>query len=285
MSNASFAACMKHVLVYEGGKVDHPRDPGGRTNQGVIQRVYNGWRKRNGLEPQDVYKMTNKERDAIYREGYWDQVRGDELPAGIDLVVFDGAVNSGPSQSVKWLQRALMMTRIDGVMGPATLAAIDAHKDHDMLVKAICDRRLNFLQALKTWSDFGRGWTSRVSQVRKTGQAWATGSVGPVPVSVEAIGGNRKAPIEDAKPLATKTAADGATGAGVATGGVAATLQQTKEAIEPYAGSADWINHVLAALAVLTALLVIGGLGYRWLAARKAHAQADVLDLPSGVTA
>lgn len=283
MTARNFAACMRHVLVFEGGKVDHPKDPGGRTNQGVIQRVYDGWRERNHLRQRDVYSMTADERDAIYREGYWNQVRGNELPAGIDIVVFDGAVNSGPHQSVKWLQRALGVTRIDGVVGPATLAAIDAHPDHDQLVKAICDRRLAFLQALKTWPTFGKGWSSRVSQVRRIGQAWATGSVGPAPVFAD--GGQAKAPIEDARALPTKAPADAATGAGVASGGLAGTVQSTKDAIEPYAGSAAWINHVLVALAILSALLIIGGILYRLYATRKAHRQADVLDLPAGVTA
>lgn len=283
MTARNFAACMRRVLVFEGGKVDHPKDPGGRTNQGVIQRVYDGWRERNGLSQRDVYLLAADERDAIYREGYWNQVRGNELPAGIDIVVFDGAVNSGPQQSIKWLQRALGVRRIDGVVGPATLAAIDAHMDHDQLVKAICDRRLAFLQALKTWPTFGRGWSSRVSQVRKIGQAWATGSVGPVPAFAE--GGQAKAPIEDAKPLPSKAPADAAVGAGTASGGVAGTLQTAKESLEPLAGTINWITYIVVGLTVLCALLVIGGLAYRWYVGRQAHDSADALDLPAGVTA
>jgi lysozyme family protein len=89
MSAKNYAACMRHVLVFEGGKVDDEHDPGGRTNQGVIQRVYDGWRERNRLPQRDVYLMTNEERDAIYREGYWNQIRGDQLAsaASVDQVV------------------------------------------------------------------------------------------------------------------------------------------------------------------------------------------------------
>ncbi len=284
MTAKNFPACMTHVLKFEGGKVDHPRDPGGRTNQGVIQRVYDGYRERIGQHQQDVYLMTNTERDAIYREGYWNQVRGNELPAGIDIVVFDGAVNSGPHQSIKWLQRALGVTRIDGVVGPATLAAIDAHQNHDQLVAEICERRLAFLRALKTWATFGKGWASRVKQVRAIGQAWASGAAYTGGI-VSLMGANEKAPIEDASPLAAKAPADAATGAGVASGGLAGTLQSTKETIEPYAGTSRFLDYLIVGLTLACAALVIGGLAYRWWANRKAHAQADVLDLPSGVTA
>ncbi len=290
MTAKNFAACMKHVLIFEGGKVDDPHDPGGRTNQGVIQRVYDGWRERNGKPQQAVYRMTVSERDAIYREGYWNQIRGDRLPAGIDIVVFDGAVNSGPHQAVKWLQRALMVARIDGVVGPATLAAVDAHPDHDALVAAMCQRRLAFLKALKTWGRFGKGWFSRVEQVRKIGQAWAAGAndegkgVGLIGASA-LMGASAKAPIENASPLPAKAPADAASGAGIASGGIAGTLQSTRETLEPLAGSSAFIDNLIVGLTLICAALVIGGLGYRWCAARRAHDIADALDLPSGVTA
>lgn len=105
-------------------------------------------------------QMTPVERDDIYDRQYWDAVKADQLPAGVDYVVFDGAVNSGPMQSIKWLQRALQPVytgQIDGVMGLATLAALNATNNHDALVDRICDRRLAFLKALRTWCTFGRG--------------------------------------------------------------------------------------------------------------------------------
>lgn len=283
MAAANYANALKRVLVYEGGKVDHPKDPGGRTNQGVIQRVYNGWRKKKGLPQRDVYQMEPHERDDIYRVGYWDLIQGDKLPAGIDFVVFDGAVNSGATQSVKWLQRALKMTRVDGDIGAATLGAIEAHPDHDLLIRDILDRRMYFLKALKTWKTFGKGWTSRVDQVRNTGQAWATGSVGPVPFVV--AGMERKASIEDAKTLPTKAPGDAATGAGTASGGIAGTIQATRDSIEPLVGAAPWLGHIVAGLAVASAVLIIGGLLYRKYMTKEAQALADVLDLPSGVAA
>lgn len=117
---SEFDRCMTKLLVHEGGKADNPKDPGGRTNQGVIQRTYDAWRRRKGLPVRDVYLMTASERDEIYRTQYWDAIKADELPPGVSYVVFDGSVNSGVSQSVKWLQRALGAVytgKVDGVIG------------------------------------------------------------------------------------------------------------------------------------------------------------------------
>ena len=104
---ANFPKALPRILVYEGGKVDDPRDPGGRTNKGITQTTFNAWCREQGLPQVDVYTITNDEVASIYKYKFWDVVRGDDLPCGLDLVVFDGAVNSGPGQSGKWLQRAL----------------------------------------------------------------------------------------------------------------------------------------------------------------------------------
>jgi lysozyme family protein len=123
---------MKIYLKFEGGKDDDPQDPGGRTNQGVIQREYTAWRRKQGLPNQDVFLMTNAERDAIYWQNYGAKVRFNELPPGIDLVVTDGAINSGPSQAIKWVQRALGLTA-DGVLGDVTLNRILENDDNEPL--------------------------------------------------------------------------------------------------------------------------------------------------------
>src|SRR5688500_6264664 len=102
-----FEECLKLVLVHEGGYANHPKDPGGATNFGVTQRVYDGYRLKAGVAKRSVKEITKTEVSAIYKRQYWDLIDGDELPAGVDYVVFDGAVNSGCGQSVKWLQRAL----------------------------------------------------------------------------------------------------------------------------------------------------------------------------------
>ena len=63
------------------------------------------------------------------------------------------------------MQRLVGMNNVDGIIGPATLAAI-GRRDPEALVNAICDERMAFLRSLKTFSTFGKGWTRRVSEVR-----------------------------------------------------------------------------------------------------------------------
>ena len=115
----NFPACMAIVKKWEGGNDDDPRDPGGRTSRGVIQREYDRYRQAKGQPTRDVWTMADAERDEIFKAGYWDVVSADQLPAGIDLVTFDPAINSGPAQGVKWLQRALGVAD-DGRVGLAT---------------------------------------------------------------------------------------------------------------------------------------------------------------------
>ena len=278
-----FARALKAVLVHEGGRVDDPRDNGGRTAYGVTQRVYDGYRRRQKREPRDVYEMSQAERDSIYRQQYWNAVKGDELPSGLDYVCFDGAVNSGPGQSIKWLQRALgprYTGKVDGVMGAITLDAIDAHPDHDALIGAICDRRMAFLKRLKTWKHFKNGWTSRVAQVREIGQAWATGSVAPKPTFV--MGCNAKANIEDASPRPSTMAADMATGvggAGAAAKPVESALTTATDQLSPLASVSEYIAYVVTALTLAGVVLMVGGIAWRAYVKRRAAERDDALDL------
>lgn len=273
---ASFAYAMPKILVHEGGKVNHPKDPGGRTNQGVIQRVYDGWRQRRGLPLRSVYEMENYERDDIYKKQYWDAVQGDKLPQGVDYVVMDGAVNSGPSQSIKWLQRALGVTA-DGVLGQATLGALEVINDMDALIAKILARREQFLRALKTFKTFGKGWMNRVSQVKKIGQSWAVGSVGPVPVFFDGM--NQKATVDQGRAIPTKAAADATTGGGATALGFTGAIDQARDQISGVAGDNATLSYVLTALALASALSIVGGLAYRFYAKRKEQELIDALDL------
>lgn len=154
---------------WEKGYSDHPRDPGGATQDGVTQRVYDAWRRKNGYPVQPVRKSTEKERLAIYRAQYWDAVKGENLPPGIDLAVYDFAVNSGVSRAIKYLQSALGV-KLDGHIGQVTLrAAQDAFERGDAAVvaKKITDGRERFLRGLDTFDVFGKGWMNRLNDVRK----------------------------------------------------------------------------------------------------------------------
>jgi lysozyme family protein len=167
----NFAPSLALVLAHEGGRVDDPRDPGGRTNRGVIQRVYDDWRGKHGLPLRDVWDIDPPEVEAIYRQNYWYPVRGDQLPPGIDYATFDFAVNSGVVRAARTLQRAAGVT-VDGMIGPVTLAAVRA-ADPDRLVDALCSERQRFLEGLPTFARFGRGWTRRVAEVEANAKAMA----------------------------------------------------------------------------------------------------------------
>lgn len=148
------------ILAYEGGFVNHPKDPGGATNQGATQRTYDAYRRRIGHATQSVRLIDNVERDTIYRVQYWDAIRGDDLPSGVDAAVYDFAVNSGPSRAAKYLQR-IAGVKQDGVIGLQTLDAV-ARLDPVVVIDRLCEARMTFLRGLKTWGTFGKGWSRRV---------------------------------------------------------------------------------------------------------------------------
>lgn len=268
----NYAKAMKIELTYEGGKDDDPVDPGGRTNQGVIQREFSAWLIRQGHPARDVFTMTDAERDAIYYQNYGAKIHFDELPSGVDLVMLDGAINSGVSQSVKWVQRALNLNA-DGVLGVVTLQRIQDHPDHDVLIAGIIFRREAFLRGLKTFYHFGKGWIARTQSLKRTGQAWAMGSVG-LPV-VFIPNGNKKAKIVDAKPLPSTTPAD----ATVAGGTVSTSLSTAQSVFEPLQGQSQTVDHILVGILVLGAVVAAFGLAYGFYVRRKRAELNDVLDL------
>ena len=160
---SNFAEALQTVLREEGGFVDHPLDPGGMTNLGVTRRVWEEWTG-HPVTVRQMIELTPAKVAPMYRRKYWDKVHGDELPAGVDLVVFDAAVNSGPGRAAKWLQ-ACVGVDVDGDIGPKTLAAVNAF-DATQLIDDYGRRRLAFLLDLPTWETFGKGWTKRVAAVR-----------------------------------------------------------------------------------------------------------------------
>jgi lysozyme family protein len=158
----NFDTALVALLKHEGGYVNHPSDPGGRTNLGVTQRVWEEWIGREATE-KEMRALTPAQVGPLYRKKYWDAIKGDDLPSGVDLAVFDFAVNSGPGRAAKLLQKVLGVTQ-DGAIGPMTLAAA-VNTDSSQLVTDYNAQRLAFLQALSHWDTFGRGWGRRVAEV------------------------------------------------------------------------------------------------------------------------
>ena len=175
MSQKQYKAVLPLVLAHEGGYVNHPKDPGGATNKGVTQAVYDAYRTTKGEKLRSVKSITMAEVTDIYETRYWKLAGCDDLPAGLDYAVFDYAVNSGVGKAVKDLQRTINVfaanrvtilapLKVDGIAGEDTAAAAKACADVDEegIIESYCARRMAFLKSLKTWKTFGKGWSRRV---------------------------------------------------------------------------------------------------------------------------
>lgn len=160
----NYDEAIRLLLISEGGNDDDPQDPGGRTSRGILQREWNVWIQTHPGLPEDVWDAPQEQVIAIYKQNYWDKLRCDDLPSGVDYAVFDYGVNSGIVRSAKVLQNFVGVA-VDGSIGSLTVAATNK-KDSRQLITDICDQRLVFLQGLGTWSRFGRGWTTRVNSVK-----------------------------------------------------------------------------------------------------------------------
>ena len=163
MASGNFRRCLAHVLIHEGGYSDHPSDPGGATNFGITNAVLASWR---GVpaSKQDVRDLTREEAATIYAARYWAPVRGDDLPAGIDLAVFDCAVNQGVGRAVKLLQAPLGVT-IDGEIGPVTLRAATSTNPERLLAEFMARRMVAYGSLAKLFKVFGLGWSRRLMSI------------------------------------------------------------------------------------------------------------------------
>ena len=159
---SNFEQCFALVLRNEGGYVDNPADPGGATNLGCTKATWEAW-VGHSVTKDDIKALTPNDVMPLYKAKYWDTVKGDDLPMGVDYAVFDFAINSGPSRAAKTLQSVLGVAA-DGQIGPATLTALETANPRDVAT-SVCEARLAFLQSLPTYANFGKGWSRRVSEV------------------------------------------------------------------------------------------------------------------------
>jgi len=172
-----FDACLAFTLREEGGYVDDPNDPGGATNMGITLATYRQWSGDPALGPAQVRGMTLRTARAIYRSLYWNPLRADALPAGVDLSVFDMGVNAGIWPSARLLQRALGFTgeEIDGCIGPETLEAADKRNSRE-LVDDLAERQAAYYRTLADFPTFGTGWIDRTEARRQAALAMIAGA-------------------------------------------------------------------------------------------------------------
>lgn len=201
MARGNYENCLPITLAHEGGWSDHPKDPGGATMKGVIQRTYDDYRKRKGLGKKSVRFISNAEVQEIYRE-YWDGVRADSLPHGLDLAVFDAGVNSGQGRANRWKDQV-----------KASLPHVDQ-------IKKFCSIRLGFVRSLKTFSTFGRGWSRRIADIEAKGVAMYLKTYSHMPVQPQLKVEEQKAKTQQNQTeRLSKAANGGAAGSVVGAGG------------------------------------------------------------------
>lgn len=160
----NFSQAHEWLSQYEGGYVNHPKDPGGATNRGVTQRVYTAWRKQKGLSPISVRNITTDEVATLMHDNYWVPAGCNHLPTGVDVAVYDFAVNSGVSRAAKELQK-IVGAAPDGIIGAMTIAEIMKYCNAlgaEYLVSVYCNARLRFVQGLAHYETFGTGWKRRI---------------------------------------------------------------------------------------------------------------------------
>jgi lysozyme family protein len=165
-----FLHAVTNVLESEGGKVEHPRDPGGRTNYGITQNTYNAWRDSREQPRADVFSMTREEAISIYHERYWRLIPPVENDA-LRVMAFDAAVNHGVSRALAWLHLHPTLTQYTAT-------------------------RLRFYAGLTTFTDFGRGWTRRMAHVLDGIHAWRAKSA-PAPEPPQRLSEHRALVLHD----------------------------------------------------------------------------------------
>lgn len=241
-----FSEALRRLLVHEGGYTNHPSDPGGPTNFGITLADYRKYVQPNAMA-EDIRAMARADAEAIYRSKYWDALRCDDLPAGVDYAVFDYGVNSGVGRAGKVLRRVLGLADGTYIVSDGVIVALRGG-DPARVVTAICEERLVFLKRLKTWPVFGRGWDRRVAEVRAAAMAMAKSGAGGTSRMTQAAPGKGQAPV------ARKTRA-------AATGSLLAAGAATGEAARQ-AGSDIGIVTIIIGIAIAAA--AVGWFAFHW---------------------
>lgn len=156
------------ILIFEGGFTDDPVDKGGRTNKGIIKKVYDAYRVAKKLPPADVKDITNAEVAEIYMNNYWLPSKCDKMADKLATTVFDTSVNMGCGRSIKFIQQSIG-AKVDGVIGPETISKLAA-MDQVQLTNTFLSNREAFYRAIvkrdPTQIRFLNGWLRRLNFVK-----------------------------------------------------------------------------------------------------------------------
>ena len=154
----NFDKAFELILLFEGGYVNHPDDPGGETKYGISKKAYPG---------ADIAALTIEQAKQIYKDGYWIPAHCIDLPYPIDIIHFDTAVNCGVRTANKILQNAINESRdelikADGIIGKQTL---DAMSDPERIATNYLFNRIRYYVQINK-PVFLVGWINRVLSLR-----------------------------------------------------------------------------------------------------------------------
>jgi lysozyme family protein len=159
----NFQEALNVILKHEGGFVNHPSDPGGMTNLGVTKKVWEEWVGKT-VDEKAMRALTPEVVSPMYRKRYWDAVKADDLPDGLDYLMFDFAINAGPGRAIKTMQKAIG-TNPDGVIGAKTMQALKDANQSELVAKFSAEKEA-FYRSLPTFGTFGKGWMRRVAEAK-----------------------------------------------------------------------------------------------------------------------
>lgn len=164
----NFKNIINNLVELEGGKSNLSYDKGGKTNLGITQYTYNNWNKKHNKPLKDVYKITRQEADQIYKEEYWNIIKGDQLPPNVAHIMLSQALLDGPQDSIRLVQKLLGL-KVDGIMGSDTINKIKRLTVNGdiKLATAIANKQIYRLKTDEDADKFGKGWNSRVRKVMK----------------------------------------------------------------------------------------------------------------------
>lgn len=186
----NFDRSLLFVLADEGKFSDIPGDRGGATNLGITLRTlidyhshfdYGDFDHDGDIDVDDIRLLDTPEEAApIYRKWFWDAVKGDELPSGVDYAVFDSAVNHGPRNAGRFLQRAANRQRgsltTDGVIGPETLRGVDRCESRGLICDILRERDIFYRKIVAqdpSQGQFLRGWLNRLAKVDSAARSFS----------------------------------------------------------------------------------------------------------------
>ena len=159
----NFDEALKAILKHEGGFVNHPKDPGGMTNLGVTKKVWEEW-VGHPVDEKAMRALTPEVVGPMYKKKYWDAVKADDLPDGLDYLKIDFAVNAGPGRAIKTMQKAIGTTP-DGAIGPKTMQSLKDANQSELVAKFSAEKEA-FYRSLPTFATFGKGWLRRVAEAK-----------------------------------------------------------------------------------------------------------------------